>query len=136
MASVPYRPLSLRPDLLSEAFEGARLPILFRIGPDRGRRFLEFFTVNIRNRNTRRAYFKAVQAFAAWCEEKGLGDLSGVTPMHVAAYVEQFGRTHSKPTVKQHLGVVRPNRRKFRHARSSPAITTSRSIGFPSPRKV
>jgi hypothetical protein len=34
------------------------------------------------------------------------------------------------------IGVVSPNRRKFRHARSSPAMTASRSIGFPSPRKV
>ena len=35
------------------------------------------------------------------------GDLAGVTPMHVAAYVEQLGRTHSKPTVKQHLAANR-----------------------------
>jgi site-specific recombinase XerC len=27
--------------------------------------------------------------------------------MHVAAYVEQLGRTHSKPTVKQHLAAIR-----------------------------
>src|ERR1700731_5433935 len=107
MSSVPYRTLSVPPDLLSEASEGERLPFLFRLGPDRGRRFWEFFTVNIRNPNTRRAYFKAVEAFAAWCEEKGLGDLSGVTPMHVAAYVEQLGRTHAKPTVKQHLAAIR-----------------------------
>ena len=52
-------------------------------------------------------YFKAVEGFAAWCDEKGLGELSGVTPMLVAAYVEQLGRTHSKPTVKQHLAAIR-----------------------------
>ncbi len=83
------------------------LPALFQGVPDGGRRFWEFFTVNIRNSNTRRAYFKAVEGFAAWGDEKGLGDLSGVTPMHVAAYVEQLGRTHSKPTVKQHLAAIR-----------------------------
>ena len=83
------------------------LPALFQAMPEGGRRFWEFFTVNIRNPNTRRAYFKAVQGFSAWCEEKGLGDLSGVTPMHVAAYVEQLSRTHSKPTVKQHLAAIR-----------------------------
>lgn len=83
-----------------------RLPALFQ-GTPASRRFWEFFTVNIRNSNTRRAYFKAVAGFAAWCEEKGLGDLAGVTPMHVAAYVEQLGRTHSKPTVKQHLAAIR-----------------------------
>ena len=27
--------------------------------------------------------------------------------MHVPAYVEQLGRTHSKPTVKQHLAAIR-----------------------------
>ena len=83
------------------------LPALFHDTPDSGRRFWEFFTVNIRNPNTRRAYFKAVERFASWCEERGLGDLAGVTPMYVAAYVEQFGRTHSKPTVKQHLAAIR-----------------------------
>jgi integrase/recombinase XerD len=40
-------------------------------------------------------------------ERRTLGDLSGVTPMHVAAYVEQLGRTHAKPTVKQHLAAIR-----------------------------
>ena len=83
------------------------LPALFQAMPEGGRRFWEFFTVNIRNANTRHAYFKAVAGFATWCEEKSLGDLSGVTPMHVAAYVEQLGRTHSKPTVKQHLAAIR-----------------------------
>ena len=83
------------------------LPALFQTMPEGGRRFWEFFTVNIRNPNTRRAYFKAVQGFAAWLEEKSLANLSGVTPMHVAAYVEQLGHTHSKPTVKQHLAAIR-----------------------------
>ena len=84
-----------------------RLPVLFQTLPEAGRRFWEFFTVNIRNPNTRRAYFKAVETFAAWCTERGLGDLARVTPMHIAAYVEHLGRTHSKPTVKQHLAAIR-----------------------------
>ena len=50
---------------------------------------------------------KAVERFAAWCAERGLDDLARVTPMHVAGYVEQFGQTHSKPTVKQHLAAIR-----------------------------
>ena len=85
----------------------AALPALFHGVPDDGRRFWEFFTVNIRNPHTRRAYFKAVETFAAWCEGRGLHDLAAVTPMHVAAYVEQLGRTHAKPTVKQHLAAIR-----------------------------
>jgi integrase/recombinase XerD len=30
-----------------------------------------------------------------------------VQPVHVAAYVEECGRTHAKPTVKQHLAAIR-----------------------------
>lgn len=37
------------------------LPVLLQAMPKGGRRFWEFFTVNIRNANTRRAYFKAVE---------------------------------------------------------------------------
>jgi len=95
------------PSVLPHGSGLSGLPALFQSVPQNGRRFWEFFTVNIRNPNTRRAYFKAVEGFAAWCQEKGLGNLSGVTPMHVAAYVEQLGRTHSKPTVKQHLAAIR-----------------------------
>lgn len=84
-----------------------RLPALFQAVPDNGRRFWEFFTVNIRNTHTRRAYFKAVETFAAWCAERGLHDLAAVTPMHVAGYIEQLGRIRSKPTVKQHLAAIR-----------------------------
>jgi integrase/recombinase XerD len=83
------------------------LPALFQAAPDAGRRFLEFFTVNIRNAHTRRAYFKAVETFAAWCGRRALHTLPAVTPMHVALYVEQLGRSHSKPTVKQHLAAIR-----------------------------
>jgi integrase/recombinase XerD len=83
------------------------LPAVFQSLPNGGRRFWEFFTVNIRNPHTRRAYFKAVSGFAAWCEEKRLQDLAAVTPMHVAAYIEQLGKTHAKPTVKQHLAAIR-----------------------------
>ena len=82
-------------------------PALFQTIPEGGRRFWEFFTVNVRNSHTRRAYFKAVASFAAWCAERSLDDPARVTPMHVAAYVEQLGRTHSKPTVKQHLAAIR-----------------------------
>ena len=85
----------------------SRLPVLFQAMPEGGHRFWEFFTVNIRSPHTRRAYFKAVGTFASWCAERGLEDLAWVTPMHVAAYVEHLGRTHAKPTVKQHLAAIR-----------------------------
>ena len=54
----------------------------------RSRRFFEFFTANIRNKNTRRAYYKAVCRFGEWCKGRGLNDLASLRPLHVAAYVE------------------------------------------------
>lgn len=35
-------------------------------------RYIEFFTVNIRNPNTCRAYGRACRRFLAWCEKRGL----------------------------------------------------------------
>src|SRR6266478_5919983 len=61
------------------------LPALFLRSEHAGKRFWEFFTANIRNRNTRRAYFIAVSRFSAWCEEHRL-ELGSVEPIHVAAY--------------------------------------------------
>jgi hypothetical protein len=43
----------------------AGLPALFRLTPAAGQRTLEFFTANIRNGNTRKAYARAVENFAA-----------------------------------------------------------------------
>src|ERR1700730_11890259 len=71
------------------------------------KRFIEFFTANIRNRNTRLAYARAVSDFFAWCERAGLSRLDAVQPVHVAAYVEQLTQTRSAPSVKQHLAAIR-----------------------------
>jgi site-specific recombinase XerD len=76
-------------------------------GEPAAKRFVEFFTANIRNRNTRTAYARAVSDFFRWCEEVGLARLELLEPVHVAAYVEQLGKTHSAPSVKQHLAAVR-----------------------------
>lgn len=82
-----------------------KLPALF-LGDAKGsERFWEFFAANIRNRNTRRAYYKAACRFSDWCEGCGLFHLGGVRPIHVARYIEDLQRTHSKPTVKQHLAL-------------------------------
>ena len=85
---------------------GGNLPELFLREPDAARRFWEFFTANIRNRNTRKAYFVAVSRFSRWCEKHKLA-LHAVQPIHVAAYIESLGEKHSKPTVKQHLAAIR-----------------------------
>jgi site-specific recombinase XerD len=71
------------------------------------RRFFEFFTANIRNRNTRQAYALAVSNFFRWCEVRGLAELARLEPVHVAAYIEHLGKTHAAPSVKQHLAAVR-----------------------------
>jgi site-specific recombinase XerD len=76
-------------------------------GADATRRFLEFFTANIRNRNTRLSYARAVSSFFAWCERVGLHELARLAPVHVAVYIEQLGKTHAAPSVKQHLAAVR-----------------------------
>src|SRR3954451_22906559 len=76
-------------------------------GPEVATRFLEFFLVAIRNPNTRRAYAAAVRAFCAWLERHGAPDLTAVEPVHVATYVEQLGRTHTKPSVALHLAAIK-----------------------------
>ncbi len=73
-------------------------------GRKAAQRFVEFFTANIRNHNTRAAYLVAVRQFCDWCEARGLG-LADIDPVSVAAYVEQH--PGSRPTVKQHLAAIR-----------------------------
>lgn len=75
-----------------------------RAGDHAGRRFVEFFTANIRNKNTRLAYARAVGDFFRWCDERGI-ELHDVQPVVVAAYIE--AHPGSKPTVKQHLAAIR-----------------------------
>ena len=61
-------------------------------GEKASRRFLEFFTAEIRNRNTRLAYARAVSPFLDWCEARGR-ELHEIDPVMVAAYVEQLAVT-------------------------------------------
>lgn len=70
-------------------------------------RFLEFFAANIHNPNTRRAYARAAADFMEWCIERGVTALPRIQSIHVAAWVEELGRTHSVPTVKQRLAAIR-----------------------------
>ena len=87
---------------------GPELPALIAGAGERAAlRFLEFFAVNIRNRNTRAAYGRAAGAFLRWCEGQGIGELGRVQPVHVAAYVEALQAVRSAPTVKQHLACIR-----------------------------
>ncbi len=70
-------------------------------------RFLEFFTVNIRNPNTRRAYGKAAAEFLAWCTGHGVTSLATIQPVHVASWIEEITRDCSVPTAKQRLAAIR-----------------------------
>jgi site-specific recombinase XerD len=91
----------------------AKPPAVFLPDEKAAERFFGFFTANIRNRNTRRAYYKAACRFSDWCEGKGLLELERVKPPHVAAYIEDLAIARaerpglSKPTVKQHLAALR-----------------------------
>jgi integrase/recombinase XerD len=84
-----------------------RVPAVFvNAGGDAVRRFIEFFTANIRNPNTRAAYAFAVVRFAGWCEVLGIA-LAQLTPVIVAAYIEELGQHLDKPSVKKHLAALR-----------------------------
>ena len=83
-------------------------PVALQVAEERARvRFLEFFTAQIRNPNTRRSYAKAAIEFLHWCELRGATSLPAITPMHVAGWIEEMTGTHAAPTVKQRLAAVR-----------------------------
>jgi Phage integrase, N-terminal SAM-like domain len=75
--------------------------------PKAAKRVLEFFTGQINNDHTRRAYMNATRRFAAWCAQRNLDELSSVHPFHVAAFIEDLQAEVSPPTVKQHLAALR-----------------------------
>src|SRR3954454_21171342 len=84
------------------------LPRVIAAGGDHAaRRFVEFFTATIRNRNTRLAYARAVTQFFDWCDQHQIGGIVDIEPVHVAAYIEGLQQSMSKPTAKQHLAAIR-----------------------------
>ena len=95
----PLPALPTRPDLVVPA-------LVAGLGDDAAWRYVEFFTANIRNPNTRRAYVRACGHFLAWCERRGL-TLAAIRPFDVAAYVEGLQAEVSAPSVKQQLAAIR-----------------------------
>lgn len=96
-----------REDLPALVGETALVPPFIAAGGERaGFAFIDFFTAQIRNRNTRAAYAVAVRTFCSWADARKL-TLATLRTHHVAAYVEALGRRYSPPTVKQHLAAVR-----------------------------
>ena len=88
--------------------ETFQAPVLIeRAGPSTKKKFFEFFTVPIRNANTRAAYYVAIQQFLTWDERAGYQDLEDIEPITVAAYIETLQRRVAPPTVKQHMAAIR-----------------------------
>ena len=76
------------------------------LGDEAAWRYVEFFTANIRNPHTRRAYARACGRFFAWCEDRGLRwRRSGrmTSPPISSSCSTQV----SAPSVKQQLAAVR-----------------------------
>jgi site-specific recombinase XerD len=97
----------IRSDSLTAHASSAVVPVLIAsVGEQASWRYVEFFTANVRNPNTRRAYARACSTFFAWCEDRGLM-LTTIRPFDVATYMETRQLTHSAPDVKQQLAAVR-----------------------------
>ena len=104
------------PDQLPAIVEPAILPtpadtyivpaLIADLGDQANWRYAEFFTANINNDHTRRAYARACSRFFAWCEHRGLS-LMTIRPFDVAAWVKDLQQNHGAPGVKQQLAAVR-----------------------------
>jgi integrase/recombinase XerD len=81
--------------------------LITRAGPETRKRFFEFFTVPIRNANTRSAYYRAIQQFLDWVGRAGYQQLEDIEPITVAAYIETLQRQAAPPTVKQYMAAIR-----------------------------
>ena len=99
----PARPIAKLPAL---AASGAPA-LVTALGERASYRFFEFFTANIRNPHTRRAYARAAVEFFDWLAARGVRELSSIESVHVAAYIEQLQKARSAPTAKLRLAALR-----------------------------
>jgi hypothetical protein len=80
-------PAVVSPTALATPTDTYIVPALIaNLGDQAGWRYVEFFTANIRNPHTRRAYARACGQFFAWCEQRGL-TLAAIRPHDVATYI-------------------------------------------------
>ena len=98
--------IPVQPNKLSAARAALVPKLIAAEGEETTKRFLEFFTVTIRNPNTRAAYGRAVGYFMDWCHRRRL-KLHDIEPMYVAAYIEKLTKEREPQTVKQHLAAIR-----------------------------
>jgi site-specific recombinase XerD len=83
-----------------------RAPALIAAGGERATyRFLEFFTANIRNPHTRRAYARAAKEFLDWLEAGGVRELAAIESVHVAAYIEQLQKARPPSCAWRRCGI-------------------------------
>jgi hypothetical protein len=80
------------------ATTGTALPVVFLRSEDRGRRFWEFFTVNIRNKIPARLTSWPSRGFRIGANKKSCCS-NRSSPMHVAGYIEQLGQAVSLKTL-------------------------------------
>lgn len=103
-----HLPAPIPPGALTTRTDIHLVPALIADAGERASwRYVEFFTANIRNPNTRRAYARACTSFLAWCDGRGLATLAAIRPHDVGAYIEALQETAAPPSVKQQLAAVR-----------------------------
>ena len=67
---------------------GFHLPaLIIDAGEQAEKRYVEFFTANIRNPNTRKAYLRSINQFMSWCYQYQLA-LKAIEPVNVSVYIE------------------------------------------------
>jgi site-specific recombinase XerD len=107
-ALIPYEPPAESDSEIAEFTAGNSFvvpAIVANAGDAAAERFLEFFAANIRNKNTRSAYYRQVCQFLRWCEGRNVTELRSIRPMLVAAYIETM--KGEPQTVKQGLAAIR-----------------------------
>ena len=89
------------------AHGGERIPAIISLAGEKALlSFVNYFTAEIPNENTRRAYLQAWREFSKWAEGRGVR-LEEVRPFMLAAYREELGKRYHVRSVKQHLSALR-----------------------------
>lgn len=84
-----------------------RIPALITLAGEKALlSFVNYFTAEIPNPNTRAAYLQAWREFGKWAESKGIA-LDQVKPFMLAAYREELQKRYHVRSVKQHLSALR-----------------------------
>ena len=95
---------------LVSPYDGFCVPaIVADLGEEAIEHFVNFFTAEIKNPNTRASYGMAVAKFLQGCEQQGLG-LTAIKPVTIAGYIEaleQEPHNLSIPSVKLHLSGIK-----------------------------